>query len=62
MTDETNDIRIIGVITITLLLAIAIIGMEWEARVRAIGYIPLNIIIICPAFSGERIHILVETE
>ena len=33
MTDEVNDIRIIGVITITLLLAIAIIGMEWEARV-----------------------------
>ena len=33
MVDETNDIRIVGVITITLLLAIAIIGMEWEARV-----------------------------
>lgn len=33
MVDETNDIRIIGVLTATLLLAIAIIGMEWEARV-----------------------------
>jgi sodium/chloride transporter 3 len=33
MVDEVNDIRIIGVLTVTLLLAIAIIGMEWEARV-----------------------------
>lgn len=33
MVDETNDIRIIGILTVTLLLAIAIIGMEWEARV-----------------------------
>ena len=35
MVDEQNDIRIIGFITITLLLAIAIIGMEWEARVSS---------------------------
>ncbi|XP_052826762.1 solute carrier family 12 member 2, partial [Octopus bimaculoides] len=34
--DEVNDIRIIGVITITLLLGIAIIGMEWEARAQLI--------------------------
>ncbi|XP_060592142.1 solute carrier family 12 member 2-like isoform X2 [Ruditapes philippinarum] len=36
MVDEQNDIRIIGFITITLLLAIAIIGMEWEARAQVI--------------------------
>ena len=35
MVDETNDIRIVGCITVTVLLAIAIIGMEWEARVRS---------------------------
>ncbi|CAE1286567.1 SLC12A2 [Acanthosepion pharaonis] len=34
--DEINDIRVIGVITITLLLGIAIIGMEWEARAQLI--------------------------
>ncbi|XP_067665686.1 solute carrier family 12 member 2-like isoform X1 [Haliotis asinina] len=36
MVDETNDIRIIGFITISLLLAIAIIGMDWEARAQLI--------------------------
>ena len=34
MVDEANDIRIIGVITVTFLLCVAIVGMEWEARVR----------------------------
>jgi len=33
MISEEHDIRIVGVITCTILLAIAIIGMEWEARV-----------------------------
>ena len=28
-----NDVRIIGVITIIALLGLALIGMEWEARV-----------------------------
>ncbi|XP_069138674.1 solute carrier family 12 member 2-like isoform X2 [Argopecten irradians] len=36
MIDEENDIRIIGVLTITLLLFIAIIGMEWEARAQVV--------------------------
>ncbi|OWF48421.1 solute carrier family 12 member 2-like isoform X2 [Mizuhopecten yessoensis] len=36
MVDEVNDIRIIGVLTITFLLFIAIIGMEWEARAQLI--------------------------
>ena len=34
MTDEINDVRIVGVITVTLLLVLALVGMEWEARVR----------------------------
>jgi amino acid transporter len=38
MVDEINDVRIIGVITIIFLLAIALIGMEWEARVSCSTY------------------------
>ncbi|XP_029437368.1 solute carrier family 12 member 3-like [Rhinatrema bivittatum] len=34
MTDPVNDIRIIGVLTVTLLLAISLAGMEWEAKAQ----------------------------
>lgn len=34
MVDELNDIRIVGCITVVLLLAISVAGMEWEAKVR----------------------------
>ncbi|XP_061028388.1 solute carrier family 12 member 3 isoform X2 [Eubalaena glacialis] len=30
--DPTNDIRIIGVVTVTVLLAISLAGMEWESK------------------------------
>lgn len=33
MVDESNDVRIIGVITVILVLGISIAGMEWEAKV-----------------------------
>lgn len=33
MTDEMNDIRIVGTLTVILLLGISIAGMEWEAKV-----------------------------
>uniref|UniRef100_A0A8B9EMP4 Solute carrier family 12 member 3 n=1 Tax=Anser cygnoides TaxID=8845 RepID=A0A8B9EMP4_ANSCY len=33
MVDPTNDIRIIGVVTATVLLGISLAGMEWEAKV-----------------------------
>ena len=33
MVDEVNDVRIVGVITVTLLLLISLAGMEWEAKV-----------------------------
>lgn len=36
MTDQTNDIRIIGTITVILLLGISVAGMEWEAKVRLV--------------------------
>lgn len=32
--DPTNDIRIVGVVTVTVLLAISLAGMEWESKVR----------------------------
>lgn len=35
MVDEINDIRIIGCITVVVLLGISVAGMEWEAKVRA---------------------------
>ncbi|XP_013401253.1 solute carrier family 12 member 1 [Lingula anatina] len=36
MTDEMNDVRIIGCITIVLLLGVSIAGMEWEAKAQLI--------------------------
>lgn len=32
--DPINDIRVIGVVTVTVLLAISLAGMEWESKVR----------------------------
>jgi hypothetical protein len=32
--NSTNDIRIIGIITLSVLFAIALIGMRWETKVR----------------------------
>ncbi|KAL5005442.1 hypothetical protein ScPMuIL_018898 [Solemya velum] len=46
MIDEVNDIRVIGVITITILLCIAIVGMEWEARAQLILLVVLIIAVI----------------
>ncbi|XP_041825803.1 solute carrier family 12 member 2 isoform X2 [Melanotaenia boesemani] len=34
MTSETNDIRIIGTITVIVLLGISVAGMEWEAKAQ----------------------------
>lgn len=44
MVDPLNDIRIIGCITVVLLLGILVAGMEWEAKVRATSthFVPLN--------------------
>lgn len=44
MIDELNDIRIIGAITVVILLGISVAGMEWEAKVsNAITVISVNI-------------------
>ncbi|XP_043916737.1 solute carrier family 12 member 2 isoform X2 [Protopterus annectens] len=36
MVDEVNDIRIIGAITIVVLLGISVAGMEWEAKAQIV--------------------------
>ncbi|XP_073320253.1 solute carrier family 12 member 1 isoform X3 [Pagrus major] len=36
MVDEINDIRIVGCITVVLLLAISVAGMEWEAKAQIV--------------------------
>uniref|UniRef100_A0A670KGK9 Solute carrier family 12 member 1 n=1 Tax=Podarcis muralis TaxID=64176 RepID=A0A670KGK9_PODMU len=36
MVDATNDIRIIGAITVVILLGISVAGMEWEAKAQVI--------------------------
>uniref|UniRef100_A0A670Z5R0 Solute carrier family 12 member 1 n=1 Tax=Pseudonaja textilis TaxID=8673 RepID=A0A670Z5R0_PSETE len=46
MVDVTNDIRIIGVITVVILLGISVAGMEWEAKAQVILLIILLVAII----------------
>ncbi|PKU43039.1 solute carrier family 12 member 2 [Limosa lapponica baueri] len=36
MVDEMNDIRIIGAITVVVLLGISVAGMEWEAKAQIV--------------------------
>ncbi|XP_068106554.1 solute carrier family 12 member 3-like [Hyperolius riggenbachi] len=43
MTDPVNDIRIIGVITVTVLLLISLAGMEWEAKAQVVFFIVIMI-------------------
>ncbi|XP_078458000.1 solute carrier family 12 member 3-like isoform X2 [Lampetra planeri] len=43
MVDPTNDIRIIGVITVTILLGISLAGMEWEAKAQVVFFIVIMI-------------------
>ncbi|KAJ8371597.1 hypothetical protein AAFF_G00306830 [Aldrovandia affinis] len=47
MTDELNDIRIVGTLTVILLLGISMAGMEWEAKAQ----IFLLIILITAIFN-----------
>ncbi|XP_077174265.1 solute carrier family 12 member 1 isoform X2 [Paroedura picta] len=46
MVDESNDIRIIGAITVVLLLGISVAGMEWEAKAQVVLLIILLIAIV----------------
>ncbi|XP_075034918.1 solute carrier family 12 member 2 isoform X1 [Mixophyes fleayi] len=46
MIDDINDIRIIGAITIVLLLGISVAGMEWEAKAQIVLLIILLLAIV----------------
>uniref|UniRef100_A0A8C9TH58 Solute carrier family 12 member 9 n=1 Tax=Scleropages formosus TaxID=113540 RepID=A0A8C9TH58_SCLFO len=46
MVDEINDIRIIGCITLVLLLGISLAGMEWEAKAQIFLLIILLVAIV----------------
>ncbi|XP_042367822.1 solute carrier family 12 member 10, tandem duplicate 1 [Plectropomus leopardus] len=41
MVDEINDVRIMGVITVTILLLISLAGMEWESKTQIVFFIVL---------------------
>ncbi|XP_050991390.1 solute carrier family 12 member 3 [Labeo rohita] len=43
MVDKLNDIRIIGVITVTCLLAISMAGMEWESKAQVLFFLVIMI-------------------
>ncbi|XP_069480895.1 solute carrier family 12 member 1 isoform X1 [Ambystoma mexicanum] len=46
MVDDMNDIRIIGSITVVLLLGISVAGMEWEAKAQVMLLVILLIAIV----------------
>uniref|UniRef100_A0A2K6KZG6 Solute carrier family 12 member 1 n=1 Tax=Rhinopithecus bieti TaxID=61621 RepID=A0A2K6KZG6_RHIBE len=46
MVDPSNDIRIIGSITVVILLGISVAGMEWEAKAQVILLVILLIAIV----------------
>ncbi|KAG9329571.1 hypothetical protein JZ751_003668 [Albula glossodonta] len=41
MVDPINDVRIVGVATVTLLLLISLAGMEWEAKTQILFFLVL---------------------
>uniref|UniRef100_A0A4W4FR72 Solute carrier family 12 member 10, tandem duplicate 1 n=1 Tax=Electrophorus electricus TaxID=8005 RepID=A0A4W4FR72_ELEEL len=43
MVDDINDVRIIGTITVTLLLLISLAGMEWESKAQIIFFLVLMV-------------------
>eukprot|EP00064_Thunnus_orientalis_P016504 superscaffoldBa00003288_g16570 len=43
MVDAVNDIRIVGVITVTILLFISLAGMEWESKAQILFFVVLMV-------------------
>ncbi|XP_078792451.1 solute carrier family 12 member 10, tandem duplicate 1 isoform X1 [Oryzias latipes] len=41
MVDSVNDVRIVGVITVTVLLLISLAGMEWESKTQILFFLVL---------------------
>ncbi|XP_031734793.1 solute carrier family 12 member 2 [Anarrhichthys ocellatus] len=56
MTDELNDIRIVGTLTVILLLGISVAGMEWEAKAQIVLLVIL-LAAIANYFIGSFISI-----
>ncbi|XP_016115264.1 solute carrier family 12 member 2-like [Sinocyclocheilus grahami] len=56
MTDEINDIRIVGTLTAVLLLGISVAGMEWEAKAQIVLMVIL-VAAICNYFIGSFISL-----
>ncbi|KAM4807779.1 solute carrier family 12 member 2 isoform 2-T3 [Rhinophrynus dorsalis] len=54
MVDEVNDVRIIGAITVVLLLGISVAGMEWEAKAQIVLLVIL-LLAIADFFIGTVI-------
>ncbi|XP_073322099.1 solute carrier family 12 member 2-like isoform X1 [Pagrus major] len=57
MTDELNDIRIVGTLTIILLLGISVAGMEWEAKAQIV-----LLVILLAAIANYFIGSFMSTE
>jgi hypothetical protein len=38
MVDEINDIRIVGIITVLLLLSVTLIGLEWVVSITHVSH------------------------
>uniref|UniRef100_A0A665WQN3 Solute carrier family 12 member 3-like n=1 Tax=Echeneis naucrates TaxID=173247 RepID=A0A665WQN3_ECHNA len=55
MVDSVNDLRIVGVITVTVLLVISLAGMEWESKVSTYLHCRLVFMIV---EADESPHIL----
>lgn len=51
MLDQINDIRIVGIITVIILLGISVAGMEWEAKVT-------HLIVNFSIFGNPETHVL----
>ncbi|XP_029944241.1 solute carrier family 12 member 3-like [Salarias fasciatus] len=43
MVDSTNDVRIVGVVTVTALLLISLAGMEWESKTQYLFFMVLMV-------------------
>ncbi|MCJ8742578.1 hypothetical protein PDJAM_G00083660 [Pangasius djambal] len=56
MLDQINDIRVVGIITVIILLGISVAGMEWEAKAQ-IFLLVILIIAIFNYFIGTFIPI-----
>ncbi|XP_041793140.1 solute carrier family 12 member 2-like [Chelmon rostratus] len=57
MTDELNDIRIVGTLTVILLLGISVAGMEWEAKAQIV-----LLVILLAAIANYFIGTFMATE